>query len=96
MRKSLIVFGAIFLVPTAANAADYRDGSYVRGPYASAPRYVGQYSASPGIRPPRPLYVVQAPPRYVQDLRINAPGQWVVREPTVFERLFGPSTDLYY
>jgi len=49
-----------------------------------------------GIRPPPPLYYVEAPPRYVQDLRTGAPGQYVVRQPGLLEQLFGLRGDGYY
>lgn len=93
MRKLLIVLSATVLSTMAASAADYRDAPYRRGGHIERYAYAPQYT--PGIRPARPLYLVEAPPRYVQDLRIGAPGQWVVRQPDLVERLFGMRSDLY-
>ncbi|MET0221282.1 MAG: hypothetical protein ABW213_11550 [Tardiphaga sp.] len=75
---------SLIAATTSAFAADYRDAPY-RTRRAAAPAVV--YT---GIRPAPPLYYVNAPPHYVQDLRTGAPGEWVVPEPDLFERLFGP------
>jgi hypothetical protein len=48
-----------------------------------------------GIRSPPLLYYVETPPRYVRDLRTGEPGQWVVRQPSIFEHLFGLPRDGY-
>ena len=96
MRILLILLSTTVLgttvLTTAASAADYRDAPYRR----HAPRYVEAPYYAPPIRQARPLYIVEAPPRYVQDLRIGAPGQYVVREPDFLERVFGLRENLYY
>ncbi|WP_441229860.1 hypothetical protein AB7828_07915 [Tardiphaga sp. 215_C5_N2_1] len=88
MRILMIVLGAATLA-TPVLASDYRDARYRAG----TARY--PIKMDTGIRAPPPLYYVEAPPRYVRDLRTGEPGQWVVRQPSVFEQLFGLPRDGY-
>lgn len=82
--RALLIVASVVAMGSSAFAADYRDAPYrVRRAYAPPMIYTG-------IRPAPPLYYVAAPPRYVQDLRTGAPGEWVVPEPDLLERLFGP------
>jgi len=83
VRFLMILFSAT-IVTTSALAADYRDA-----PYSSrrAARY--PVTAYNGIRQAPPLYYVNAPPRFVQDLRTGDPGHWVVRQPNLIEQIFG-------
>jgi hypothetical protein len=84
-----VLFSATLLT-TSAFAADHRDASH----RARAARH--PHKVDTGIRPAPPLYYVEAPPRYVQDLRTGAPGQYVVRQPGFLEQLFGLRGDGYY
>jgi hypothetical protein len=88
VRILMILLGATTLA-TPAFAADYRDARYRAG------TTYYPLTVDTGIRAPRPLYYVEAPPHYVQDLRTGEPGQWVVRQPSVFEHLFGLSRGGY-
>ena len=87
MRLGMIVFSAVMAMTASADAADYRDARH----HARRPvLYVPIHS---GIRPAPPLYIVAAPPRYVEDTRTGYPGRWVVTPPSLAERLFGTWPD---
>lgn len=79
--RVVLIVACVMAMGSSAFAADYRDAPY-RGRRAPV--------VYTGIRAAPPLYYVAAPPHYVQDLRTGAPGEWVVPEPSLFERLFGP------
>lgn len=81
--RAVLMIASVLAMTSSALAADYRDAPYLARP--AAPKVI-----STGIRPAPPLYYVAAPPRYVQDLRTGEPGEWVVPEPSLLERLFGP------
>jgi hypothetical protein len=82
----VVIVAVAVAVSSSAFAADYRDAPYrTRRAAAYGPPVI--YT---GIRPAPPLYYVNAPPHYVQDLRTGEPGEWVVPQPNFFERLFGP------
>jgi hypothetical protein len=66
-----------FVASSGASAADYRGADYYPAPQPY------------GIRPAPPMYIVAAPPHYVQDARTGRPGRWVVLQPTFWDRLFG-------
>jgi hypothetical protein len=88
VRSAHILIAASMLVSTAAGAADYRTERHRS--HARSPRVA--YAAQPimGIRQMPPLYYVNAPPHYVQDLRFGGPGYWVQNQPSLLDRLFGP------
>jgi len=80
--KFLIIASALF--STAASAADYRDG------YPRRHRAHAHYAhPAPAFRQVPPTYYVDAPPRYIQDLRTGEPGYWVDNRRTVLDQIFG-------
>ena len=89
MRILTVAIATLLTTTAAASAADYREAPFRhRGPRAAA-------VLDTGIRPAPPLYILEAPPRYIQDTRTGAPGRWVVRQPGLLEQLFGLPGDGY-
>lgn len=84
----MIVLAAM-AVTASADAADYREARHhARRPALYVP-------IDSGIRRAPPLFIVNAPPRFVQDTRTGYPGEYVVPEPNLMERLFGSPNDYY-
>ena len=84
MRSVSLLILAGVLASSSAFAADYRDGAYRSRAYRSA--YVQQPR---GFRAVPPTYYVDAPPRFIQDVRTGEPGYWVDNRRTVLDEIFG-------
>jgi hypothetical protein len=80
--KFLIIASALF--SSAATAADYRDA------YPRRHRTHAHYALpAPAFRQVPPTYYVDAPPRYIQDVRTGEPGYWVDNRRTLLDQIFG-------